>query len=268
MPAVRRAIAMGALLLGAASLAAPAAGAEDHVVRLRLTGVIDQINATYMEEGIKTAGDSGAAAVLIEIDSPGGELTSMDTILEAILASPIPVITWVAPEGARAGSAATFVTLAGDVAAMAPSTNIGAASVISSSGQDLPTTLGRKITNDAVARITVLARNHGRHQIWAEIAVRNAASASVTQAVSMEPPIVDFEAADTTALFAAIDLGKRSDGYAYTFNGAPLPKLSGLPITDATMNVGQQFLHLLADPNIAFILFTIGFYGILAELLP
>jgi membrane-bound serine protease (ClpP class) len=266
MPAVRRATAIAALLLGAASLVAPAAGAGDHVVRLRLTGVIDQINATYMEEGIKTAGGSGAAAVLIEIDSPGGELTSMDSILEAILASKVPVITWVAPEGARAGSAATFVTLAGDVAAMAPNTNIGAASVISSSGQDLPTTLAKKVTNDAVARITELARNHGRNQVWAESAVRDAASASVSQAISMEPPIVDFEAADTNALFAAIDLGKRSDGYAYTFNGAPLPKLSGLAITDANMNVGQQFLHLLADPNIAFILFTIGFYGILAEL--
>jgi membrane-bound serine protease (ClpP class) len=266
MPAVRRAIAIAALLLSAASLVAPAAGAGDHVVRLRLSGVIDQINAAYMEEGIKAAGSSGAAAVLIEIDSPGGELTSMDRILEAILGSPIPVITWVAPEGARAGSAATFVTMAGDVAAMAPNTNIGAASVIAGNGQDLPETLARKVTNDAVARITELARNHGRNETWAESAVRDAASASVSQAISMKPPIVDFEAADTDALFAAIDLGKRADGYAYTFNGAPLPKLSGLPVTDANMNVGQQFLHLLSDPNIAFILFTIGFYGILAEL--
>jgi membrane-bound serine protease (ClpP class) len=266
LPAVRRAITIAALLLGAASLVAPAAGAGDHVVRLRLTGEIDQITATYIGEGIKTAGDTGAAAVLIEIDSPGGELTSMDSILEAILGSKVPVITWVAPEGARAGSAATFVTLAGDVAAMAPSTNIGAASVIDSSGQDLPTTLGKKVTNDAVARITELAKNHGRNQIWAESAVRNASSASVTQAVSMEPPIVDFEAADTSALFAGIDLGKRSDGYAYTFHGAPLPKLSGLPIIDADMNPGQQFLQLLTDPNVNFILFTIGFYGLLIEL--
>ncbi len=266
MPAVRRAIAIAALLLGAASLTAPAAGAGDHVVRLRLTGVIDQINATYMEEGIKTAGDTGAAAVLIEIDSPGGELTSMDRILEAILASKVPVITWVAPEGARAGSAATFITLAGDVAAMAPLTNIGAASVIGSNGEDLPATLGRKVTNDAVARITELARDHGRNETWAESAVRDAASASVSEAISMKPPIVDIEAADTDALFAAIDTGTRADGYAYTFNGEPLPKLSGLPISDGTMNVGQQFLHILSDPNIAFILFTIGFYGILSEL--
>ena len=266
MRAVRRVIAIGALLLGPVALGAPAAAATPGIARLTLNGVIDQVNAAYIEQGLQTAADGGYTAVLLEIDSPGGELTSMDRILKAILASKVPVITWVAPEGARAGSAATFVTLAGDVAAMAPLTNIGAASVIDSSGNDLPTTLGRKITNDAVARITELARAHGRNEAWAESAVRQAASASVTEALAMTPPVVDLQAGDTTELFAAIDTGKRADGYAYSFHGAPLPKLSGLPITDATMNAGQQFLHLLSDPNIAFILFTIGFYGILSEL--
>ena len=122
------------MLLGLASLAAPAVGADASVLRLRLTGVIDQVQAAYIEEGLQTAADSGAIAVLIEIDSPGGELSSMDRILKAILGSEVPVITWVTPEGARAGSAATFVTLAGDVAAMAPLTNIGAASVIGGRG--------------------------------------------------------------------------------------------------------------------------------------
>jgi len=266
MRVVRRVIAIGALLLGMASLVAPAAGAGDHVARLRLTGVIDQVQAAYIEEGLRTAADDGAAAVLIEVDSPGGELSSMDRILKAILASELPVITYVTPDGARAGSAATFVTLAGDVAAMAPLTNIGAASVISGSGQDLPETLGRKITNDAVARITALAREHGRNEKWAESAVREAASASASEAVAMSPPIVDLVAADTTELFAAIDTGARADGHPYRFNDAPLPKLSGLAIRDSNMNAGQQFLHLLSDPNIAFILFTIGFYGILSEL--
>jgi len=261
---VRRAIILAALWLGLASIAAHAA--SPGIVRLQLTGVIDQVNAAYIEEGLHTAADGGYAAVLIEIDSPGGELTSMDRILRAILGSKVPVITWVAPEGARAGSAATFVTLAGDVAAMAPLTNIGAASVIGGNGEDLPTTLARKVTNDAVARITELARAHARNEAWAERAVREAASASVTEALELKPPIVDLQAADTTALLAAIDTGVRADGHAYTFKGDPLPKLSGLPITDATMNVGQQFLHLLSDPNIAFILFTIGFYGILSEL--
>src|SRR6187402_1062150 len=127
----------------------------------------------------------GDAAALIVIDSPGGELTSMDRMLKAILASEVPVITWVAPEGARAGSAATFVTLAGDVAAMAPNTNIGAASVVGGSGEDLPETLGRKVTNDAVARIRSLADAHDRNADWAESAVRQAASVSATEAVAM-----------------------------------------------------------------------------------
>ena len=266
MSRLRRALAVGAMLIGLVSLAASAAGADVGVLRLNLTGVIDQVNAAYVEEGLQTAADSGAAAVVIQIDSPGGELTSMDRILKAILASEVPVITWVAPEGARAGSAATFITLAGDVAAMAPLTNIGAASVIGGNGEDLPETLARKVTNDAVARIRELARDHGRNEDWAESAVRDASSASVTEALAMEPPIVDVLAADTDALFAEIDKGTRVDGHAYTFNGEPLPKLSGLPVTDGTMNAGQQFLHLLSDPNIAFILFTIGFYGILSEL--
>lgn len=266
MRPVRRALGFAALLLGTVSLAAPAAGAGDHVARLRLIGVIDQINASYMQEGLQAAADGGATAILIEIDSPGGELTSMDDILKAILASSLPVITYVTPNGARAASAATFVTLAGDVAAMAPLTNIGAASVVGGNGEDLPETLARKVTNDAVARITALAKAHGRNEAWAESAVRDAVSASAEQAAAMTPPVVDLVVADTTELFAAIDRGARADGRPYRFHDAALPHLSGLPIVDANMNVGQQFLHLLSDPNIAFILFTIGFYGILSEL--
>ncbi len=263
---VRLLVSGAALVLGLIALAAPAGAAGDHVIRLHLTGVIDQINAAYMEEGIKAAADGGAAAVLIVIDSPGGELFSKDRIDKAILASRIPVITWVAPEGARAGSAATFITLAGDVAAMAPSTNIGAASVVSSTGEDLPTTEAAKVTNDAVSGIRELADRQARNADWAESAVRQAASIGASQAVAMRPPVVDLVAADERALFAAVDGGRRADGHAYTFAGQPLPRLSGLPIVDANMNIGQSFLHILSDPNIAFILFTIGFYGILAEL--
>jgi membrane-bound serine protease (ClpP class) len=266
MRALRRAIALVALLLGTAALASPAMGAGDHVARLRLIGVIDQINAAYIQEGLQAAADSGAAAVLIEIDSPGGDLVSLDAILKAILASPLPVITWVAPEGAQAGSAATFVTLAGDVAAMAPSTSIGAASVVGSGGEDLPETLADKINNSNAAKIRELARTHNRNVEWAEAAVREASSASASEAIDMDPPIVDLVAATAPELFAAIDTGTRADGYAFSFDGQPLPTLSGLEVRDVSMNFGQQFLHVLSDPNVAFILFTIGFYGLLSEL--
>ncbi len=263
---MRRALAVVALLLGVASLAAPARGAGDHVVRLELDGVIDQITAAYIEEGIAAAEASGAAAVLLVIDTPGGELTSTDEITKSILNSSVPVITWVAPEGAQAASAGTFVTMVGDVAAMAPNTTIGAASVVGGGGEELPDTIADKVNNSNVAKLKGYAREHNRSEQFAEDAILDAASVSAGDAVAMEPPVVDLVAADEAALFAAIDAGTRADGHPLTFNGDPLPRLSGLEVREVGMNLGQQFLHLLSDPNIAFILFTIGFYGIVSEL--
>jgi len=263
---LRRVLLALSLAIGIVGMVAPAAADGDEIARLQLSGIIDQVNAAYVEEALRVAAEDGDAAALIVIDSPGGELTSMDRIIMAILGSDVPVIAWVAPAGARAGSAATFITLAADVAAMAPTTNIGAASVVSGDGTDLPETLAAKVTNDAVARIRSLAELHGRNADWAESAVREAASVDAAEAVSLEPPVVDLVAADIDELLAAIDTGERADGRAYEFNGAPLPELSGLTITDLNMNPGQEFLHLLSDPNIAFLLFTIGFYGIVAEL--
>ncbi len=262
----RRALAALSLALGVVALAAPAAAQGGGVAQIDLRGVIDQVNAAYVEEALAVAADDGYDAALLVVDSPGGELTSMDRIIVAILGSDVPVIAWVAPEGARAGSAATFIVLAADIAAMAPNTNIGAASVVGSGGAELPETIAAKITNDAVARIRSLAEAHERNADWAESAVREAASVNATEAISMEPPVVDILAASTDELFAAIDTGLRADGHEYEFNGEPLPTLSGQEITELPMNPGQSFLHLLSDPNIAFLLFTIGFYGILAEL--
>ena len=266
MVRLRRAVAFAALLLGALTLVAPTFAAGDHVVRLRLRGVIDQVNAAYIEQGIEAATQSEAAAVLIEIDSPGGELTSMKRILTAILGSSVPVITYVTPPGSQAASAATFITLAGDVAAMAPSTTIGAAAVVGSGGEELPDTLADKVNNTNAATIADLAERHGRNVEWARDSIFEAASVAAAEAVEMRPPVVDILAADVSDLLAQIDTGVRGDGRAYQFRGEPLSQLSGLAIRDANMNIGQAFLHLLSDPNIAFILFTIGFYGLLSEL--
>ncbi|MFN2419688.1 MAG: nodulation protein NfeD [Candidatus Limnocylindria bacterium] len=263
---LRRALAALSLALAVVGLAAPAAAGGEQIARLELTGVIDQVNAAFVEEALRVASEEGSAAVIIQIDSPGGELTSMDRMIKAIQASEIPVIAWVAPEGARAGSAATFITLAADVAAMAPNTNIGAASVVGGGGEELPETLAAKVTNDAVARIRGLADRHDRNADWAESAVRDAASIGAAEAVGMEPPVADLIAGDVESLLTAIDGGAREDGRAYTFAGESLPTLGGLPLRELQMNIGQRFLHLLSDPNIAFILFTVGFYGILAEL--
>ena len=262
---IRRGLAALCLALGTIGVASPAAADGDQIARVELTGVIDQVNAAFIEEALRVAAEQGSAAVVLQVDSPGGELTSMDRIIKAILASEVPVIAWVGPEGARAGSAATFIVLAADVNAMAPSTNIGAASVIDSSGQDLPETLGEKVTNDAVARIRALAEAQDRNADWAESAVREAASINSSQAVAMEPPVVDLLAGDVSELLEAVDGGERADGHAFTFDGVPLPALGDLPVVDVEMNGGQRFLHALSDPNIAFILFTLGFYGIIAE---
>ena len=262
----RRALAALALALGLAGLGGSAAADDHEIARFELTGIIDQVNANFVEEALRVAAADGSTAALIVVDSPGGELTSKDRIVKAILASEIPVIVWVAPEGARAGSAATFVTLAADIAAMAPNTNIGAASVVGGGGEELPPTMAAKVTNDQVAQIRALAASHGRNADWAESAVRDAESVNATDAVAMEPPVVDIVAGTLDDLLAQIDEGERADGYAYTFDGNPLPTLSGAAVREIEMNVGQEFLHLLSDPNIAFLLFTIGFYGIIAEL--
>lgn len=262
----RRVLAALCLAAGLLGIGGSVAADGHEIARFELTGVIDQVNAAFVEEALRVAAEDESAAALVVIDSPGGELSSMDRIIKAILASEVPVIAWVAPEGARAGSAATFVTLAADVAAMAPNTNIGAASVVGGGGEDLPETLAAKVTNDAVARIRSLAEEHGRNADWAEDAVREAASVGAAAAVAMEPPVVDLLAADLDELLAQVDTGERADGRAYVHDGRPIAPLAGAGIRDLEMNIGQQFLHLLSDPNIAFLLFTIGFYGILAEL--
>ncbi len=209
---VRRGLAALSLALGIVCLAAPVAADGEAIGRIELTGVIDQVNAAYIEEALRVSAEDGNAAALIVIDSPGGELTSMNRMIKAILASDVPVIAWVAPEGALAGSAATFITLAANVNAMAPNTTIGAASIVGGGGEDLPETLARKVTNDAVARIRSLANERGRNADWAESAVRDAASVDAAEAVSMDPPVVDILAATTDELFTAIDSGERADG--------------------------------------------------------
>ena len=192
----------------------------------------------------------------------------MDRIIKAILASEVPVIAWVAPEGARAASAATFVVLAADVAAMAPNTNIGAASVVGSGGEDLPETLARKVTNDAVARIRSLADDHDRNADWAESAVREAASIGATEAVDDGPAgRRPHRRRSDRRCSTAIDAGDaRGRPRLHVQRRAAARSSAACRSATIEMNFGQQFLHLLSDPNIAFILFTIGFYGIIAEL--
>jgi membrane-bound serine protease (ClpP class) len=251
-----------ALLLALAGwvLAAGAARASDHeVVVLPATGVVDNVLAGYVEEGIAHAARDGADAVVIALNTPGGSLDATQKIVSSILGAPLPVIVWVSPAGGRAASAGTFITLAAHVAAMAPGTNIGAASPVGGSGEDIEGTLGDKVRNDAIANITAIAQERGRNVEWAVETVRDARSSPASEAVAIGA--VDGLAASVQ------DVLTLATGRTVTIRGNQVTlELAGAAVREAGMNPFQAFLHLLSDPNIAFILFTLGFYGLFFEL--
>jgi membrane-bound serine protease (ClpP class) len=249
------------LLLGALGLLAgnAARAAGEPVIVLPATGVVDNVFAGYLEEGIAAAARANAPAVVIRLNTPGGSLDATQRIVTALLEARVPTIVWVAPAGARAASAGTFITLAGHIAVMASGTNIGAASPISASGEDIGGTLGKKILNDAIANIHSIAEKRGRNIAWAEETVRDARSSPASEAVSVGA--VDG-IADTIG-----DVLAFANGRSVTVAGQSRTlDLTGVSAEELPMNPFQQFLHLLSDPNIAYILFTIGFFGLLFEL--
>lgn len=248
-------------LLGVLGILAggPARAAGGIVVVLPATGVVDNVLAGYLQEGISVASRDGASAVVIRLNTPGGSLDATQKIVSSILDAPLPTIVWVAPSGARAASAGTFITLAGHVAVMASGTNIGAASPISGSGEDIEGTLGQKVLNDAIANIRSIAEARGRNVDWAEETVRDARSSAASEAVSVGA--VDGLADSIEAVIAF------ADGRTVTVAGVErILDLAGATPEELPMNPFQEILHLLSDPNISFILFTIGFYGLLFEL--
>jgi membrane-bound serine protease (ClpP class) len=220
---------------------------------------IDTFTQGYVERVIGVARDDSAQALVIQLDTPGGELEATHEMVKNILASPVPVVVYISPAGARAGSAGTFITYAATVAAMAPGTNIGAAHPVDASGGDITGTLGTKITNDAVALIQSLASQRGRNADWGEKAVRESVSVTSQEALSLH--VVDLSANDLN------DLLNQLDGRAVTQNGASLTlRTRGATIRNVDMNFFEQFFHTLLDPNIALILLNIGSLAILVEL--
>jgi len=229
------------------------------VVVLTAEGIVDNVLAGYLAEGVARAGRDGASAVVIELNTPGGSLDATQRIVSTLLEAPLPTIVWVTPSGARAASAGTFITLAGHVALMASGTNIGAASPVSGSGEDIEGTLGQKVLNDAIANIRSIAEARGRNVEWAEDTVRDARSSTASQAVEVGAVDGIADSLEDVLAFA--------DGRNVTVAGQPRTlALAGATAEGLAMNPFQAFLHLLSDPNISFILFTIGFYGLLFEL--
>jgi membrane-bound serine protease (ClpP class) len=253
-------LALAAATLGLAlGLVAGSRGAGPTVVVLPATGTVDSVMAGYIEEGIRKAAEDGAAAVVIELNTPGGTLDATQKIVSALLEAPLPTVVWVAPSGGRAASAGTFITLAGHVALMAPGTNIGAASPVGSQGEDIAGTMGEKVRNDAVANIRAIADARGRNADWAETTVTEAASVPAAEAVAIGA--VDGIAASIDDVITFID------GRTVKVQGTPwtIETTGATPVT-LDMNPFQALLHLLSDANIAFLLFTLGSLGLVFEL--
>ncbi len=253
-------LAAGALALALAAFAGPVRAGAPSVIVLPTTGDVDGVMAQYLADGIARASSEGAAAVLVELNTPGGSLDATQKITGAFLDAPVPVIVWVSPAGGRAASAGTFITLAANLAYMAPGTNIGAASPVGSGGQDIGGTLGLKVMNDAVANISAIAAARGRPVAWAASTVSDAKSYSATDALAAGA--VDGIAATESAVLAAANGKTVSVGGGRTVTLA----LAGASTEVVEMSPFQAFLRLLADPNLAFILFVVGVLLLVFEL--
>lgn len=257
----------------AASLAAPARAAERALV-LDVNGVIGPAIADYIVRELHRASPEAVGVIVLRMNTPGGLDTSMRQIISAILASPVPVVTYVAPSGARAASAGTYIAYASAIAAMAPGTNIGAATPVQLGGPMLPggsadekkseksgdtaDTETRKVTNDAIAYIRSLAAINGRNADWAADAVRSAVSLPATEALSLH--VIDAVADDVPDLLGKID------GRTVTVAGKPKQiATAGLPIVTVTPDWRTELLTLVTNPNVAFILLLIGVYGLILE---
>ncbi len=222
-------------------------------------GVINPVTAEYINYVLEEARKGGAGAVVVQLDTPGGLDTSMRLIIKDITASPIPVIVYVAPSGGRAASAGVFILYAAHVAAMAPGTNVGAAHPVAMGGGEMDAVMKAKVENDAAAYIKSIAAQRGRNVQWAEDAVRK--SLSVTEKEALALKVIDLVAEDLPSLLAAVD-GR----VIVTGAGKVVLRTKGASTTDIPMGWRLEALKALSDPNIAFLLMTLGTIGLLAEL--
>lgn len=294
MRAIRLTIAL--LLSLVAVNAAPETAAERVVVRVNVDGAIGPATADHITRGLEHAEEQGAEAVILHMDTPGGLATSMRDIIQDILASPVPVVVYVAPSGARAASAGTYILYASHVAAMAPGTNVGAATPVQigggmpqrpegpapggqdegpeqppaedgngGGGQQRPApeppakpTVADKAVSDAAAYLRSLAQMRGRNVEWAEKAVREAASLGAQDA--LEQNVIDLMAPNVEALLAAID--GRTVGMP---EGERTLETRGARVDLFETDWRTELLAVITDPNIAYLLMMIGIYGLIFE---
>ena len=251
------------ICLGLFGLAGPDArlGAQaDAVFSVRIEKTISPVKVRVIQRAVTRANENGAQLLIIGLDTPGGLYDSTRDIVEILLGSPVPVAVFVSPRGAQAGSAGTFITAAAHVAAMTPGSNIGAATPVSSTGEEISETLADKATNDAAALIRAIAEERGRNPDALEETVRTAASFSATEA--LEAKIIDLIADDMPALLAALD-GQT----VLTVVGEQTLQLDDVEVREVKMQWRERFVDFISNPNIAFLLLSLGSIGLIIEML-
>lgn len=270
---MRRALSLLALALalGVAARAGtqppPEAGnPAPALARIVIDGSINPAVAAFLDESIARAVRDGAPALVVELDTPGGLLQSARTIVKSLLGAPLPVIVWVAPSGAGAGSAGVFVTMAAHVAAMAPGTSIGAAHPVGGQGEDIPGAMGEKVENFTASFSEAIARQRGRNVEWAVKAVRESVSITADEAAKIK--VVDLVAKDLGEIVRWAS-GKTVEvaGVSTKLALDVVLDADGEPrVHDYEMRFAQRVLNVLADPNVAYLLLMAGLVGLYVEI--
>jgi len=263
MPRVLRILLILIGLLLVVSITVRAQTASSRIDVLTVKGTINPVLTDYISRGIAQAEETGAHAVIIQMDTPGGLDTAMRDIIQEIINAKVPVVVYVSPAGARAASAGAYITLAAHVAVMAPNTAIGAATPVALGGDgeaQMSEEMKKKIINDAIAYIRDIADSHGRNAEWAEKAVREGVSAPSQEALELN--VVDMIAPDLNTLITQLN-GRQVtllDGSVVTLN------TQGASINYVDMKLVEDFLYTIADPNIAYLLLSLAMLGIMVEI--
>lgn len=238
--------------------AARESGAGSHVNLIVIDGGINPAVNDYIRESIQRAHAGNARALIIQLDTPGGLLSSTRSIVKEMLSAPLPIIVYVAPSGAGAGSAGVFITMAANIAAMAPGTNIGAAHPVAGSGQEVKGVMGEKIENFTASFSETIAQRRGRNTEFAIQAVRR--SISITDQEALDKRVIDLIALDVS------DLLKQASGREVDVAGVKRTvDFNGVSVLRFEMGLKQKILNILAHPNVAYLLMMAGILGLYME---
>jgi membrane-bound serine protease (ClpP class) len=231
---------------------------RQHVNLVTIDGAIGPISVRIIDKAIESSLEDSAEALVIEMNTPGGLDESMRMITRRILNSEVPIIVYISPSGSRSASAGVFITLSAHIAAMAPGTNIGAAHPVSLGGQ-MDSTMGEKVANDAAAYIRSIADKRGRNEAWAEDAVRK--SVSITESEALKLGVIDFVSANLRDLLDSCDGRKVS-----LPSGERVLSTKNIEVRRAQISVRNKILEVITNPTIAYILLTLGMWGLFFEL--